>query len=158
MQSGIVVLLVGAFLFVTGFSSRQVAYQRRENQLVGEWRNVYVHIEVRSDGRTAIVDADSTNWEVKLKMKPIRTHFLPDGTYYSEYFTLKDSIFRKTTGKWQLKKDSLYTDQLTPEKASYKYSISLSNGHLLLKGLIDFNEDGKADDTYTGIQKKSGPK
>jgi len=35
------------------------------------------------------------NWEAKLKIHPVHTHFESNGTYYSEYFNLKDSLVKK---------------------------------------------------------------
>src|ERR1700744_1058571 len=65
------------------------------DQLIGEWRNVYVKIVIHhKDSADAIMEADSTNWEERLQMKPIQTHFAKNGTYYSEYHNLKDSLVR----------------------------------------------------------------
>ena len=124
-------------------------------QLVGEWRNVYLNIVVNKKGKTVdVLTADSTNWEAKLKIHPVHTHFESNGTYYSEYFNLKDSLVRKTEGIWFIKGSKITINQLKPSKAVYKYELSINNNYATFSGYIDFNEDGKEDDYYFGIQKK----
>jgi len=100
------------------------------------------------------MEADSSNWEQKLGIKPIRTHFKGDGTYYSEYLNLKDSVVRRPTGLWTLKGDSLTMTEQTPEKATYKFKLKIDKNIGTFSGTIDFEGDGKADDEYYGKQKK----
>jgi hypothetical protein len=128
-------------------------------QLVGEWRNVYVKIKVNSlkTGKINTIEADSSNWETRLGIKPIRTHFKNDGTYYSEYRNLKDSIVRMPAGTWFIKGDSLTMLQLKPDKSTLKVKVSIINNHATFSGMIDFDGDGMANDDYYGVQKKYGP-
>ena len=128
-------------------------------QLIGEWRNVYVKIKANSikTGKLNIMEADSSNWEARLGIKPIRTHFKSDGTYYSEYRNLKDSIVRMPSGTWFIKGDSLTMAQLKPGKSTLKVKVSIVVNHATFNGLIDFDGDGVANDDYYGIQKKFGP-
>jgi len=127
-------------------------------QLVGEWRNVYMNIIMHSynnTNQTQIMEADSTNWEQRLQIKPIRTYFKSDGTYYSEYRDLTDKVERKVSGKWNITRaDTLVMMQLDPEKVTLKLHLSIDNDHATFRGLIDFDGDGKRDDEYYGIQKK----
>ncbi|MEO6521291.1 MAG: hypothetical protein ABIN91_06435 [Mucilaginibacter sp.] len=86
-------------ILFTAFISKQQnpLYQ----QFIGEWRNIYIKISMppaTTAGTPRIMEADSTNWEARLKIHPIRTHFNADGSYYSEYINLKDSITRRPTG------------------------------------------------------------
>lgn len=124
-------------------------------QLIGEWRNVYMNIVVNKKGKPVeVISADSTNWEAILKIHPIRTHFEKNGTCYSEYFNLKDSLIRRTEGIWFLKGNKITINQIIPNRAVYKYQLSINANHATFSGYIDFNEDGKTDDYYYGIQKK----
>jgi hypothetical protein len=128
-------------------------------QIIGEWRNVYVKIKMTAvkTGKQNMFEADSTNWETRLGIKPIRTHFKSDGTYYSEYRNLKDSIVRMPSGTWFIKGDSLTMAQLKPDKSTLKVKVSITGNHATFNGLIDFDGDGVANDDYYGMQKKFGP-
>ncbi|MDP4150253.1 MAG: hypothetical protein Q8927_16050 [Bacteroidota bacterium] len=103
---------------------------------------------------TVSFEADSSNWEARLHIKPIRTHFLPDGSYYSEYRNVKDSLVQRPAGTWAVSGDSLTMSQSTPEAAVYILHVSIRNGIARFSGLIDFDGDGKRDDEYVGVQKK----
>ena len=100
------------------------------------------------------MEADSSNWEAKLKIKPIRTHFIEDGAYYSDYRNLKDSTVRRPTGAWSLKGDSLTMTQLTPDKSVLKLQLKINNDQATFHGFIDFDGEGVTNDEYFGVQKK----
>ena len=124
-------------------------------QLIGEWRNVYVKIIIHNKTKpAATMEADSTNWETRLGIKPIRTHFLEDGSYYSEYYNMKDSLVRRPSGTWSIKGDSLTMTQLKPDQSVFKVQLKISNDHATFSGLIDFDGEGTLNDEYLGIQKK----
>ena len=100
------------------------------------------------------MEADSANWEAKLGIKPIRTHFMEDGTYHSEYLNSKDSIVRRPSGTWFIKGDSLTMTELTPEKSVLKVQLKINNDHATFSGLIDFDGEGILNDEYFGVQKR----
>jgi len=100
------------------------------------------------------MEADSSNWEERLHIKPIRTHFEADGTYYSEYRNLQDSIVRRPSGTWSLKGDSLTMSQLQPEPMQMTLQLQIEKDVATFTGLIDFDGDGKTNDLYYGRQRK----
>ncbi|HVU55518.1 MAG TPA: hypothetical protein VHD83_10705 [Puia sp.] len=118
--------------------------------LIGEWRNLYVRINIKDK----VMEADSSNWEARLQIKPIRTHFQADGSYYSEYRNLQDSIVRRPSGTWTLKGDSLTMSQLQPEHMQMTFQLHIEKDVATFTGLIDFDGDGKADNLYFGRQRK----
>jgi len=127
-------------------------------QLIGEWRNESLKIKINSfnntDSTITSESKNATEWEKNLHIKPIRTFFKSDGTYYSEYRTLGDSLFRKPSGTWIIKGDSIIMNELQPEKGVFKLHVSINNDIATFQGLIDFDGDGKMDDEYFGTQKK----
>lgn len=118
--------------------------------LIGEWRNIYVRITIKDK----VMEADSSNWEARLQIRPIRTHFQADGTYYSEYRNLQDSIVKRPSGTWSLKGDSLTMSQLQPDAMQMTFQLHIEKDVATFTGLIDFDGDGKADDHYYGRQRK----
>src|ERR1700759_3498737 len=83
--------------------SNASAQSNLRRQLVGQWQNVYLKVRLNIyDAKVAVMEADSSNWEARLGIKPIRTFFNSDNTYSSEYRNLKDSIVRVAAGTWEL--------------------------------------------------------
>ena len=125
-------------------------------KLVGEWRNVYVKIKINNPeaGKSVIMEADSTNWEEKLDIKPIRTFFKEDGTYYSEFRDIKDSITGSPSGLWSLKGDTISMTQNKQGGTVTKMRLRIAKDKATFSGMIDFQGDGKADDEYFGIQRR----
>jgi hypothetical protein len=125
-------------------------------QLTGEWRNQYLKIKIRNakTGSVTIVEADSSNWEARLQIKPIRTHFIQDGTYRSEYRNLQDSVVRKASGLWAIKGDTLIMTQTKPSPGVLKLHVQIDKQLATFHGMIDFDGEGKLNDEYFGVQKK----
>jgi hypothetical protein len=130
---------------------------RLAKELTGEWRNRYVKIILNNDppsDTSKIMEADSTNWEARLGIQPIRTHFNADGSFYSEYRNLKDSLVRRPAGNWTVEGDTLIMTQLKPDKSVLRLRVSIQGDRAVFTGRIDFEGDGKENDDYYGIQKK----
>ena len=124
--------------------------------LVGEWRNRYVRIVLvpTSGNGSRVMEADSTNWEQRLGIRPIRTHFNADGSYYSDYLNLKDSIVRRPSGTWLIQGDTLIMNEQKPEATQMKFYLTIQGDYATFHGRIDFDGEGVADDEYYGIQKR----
>jgi len=149
------ILTTGFAIVVITLTAASKTVRDLRSQLIGEWRNVYVKVSMHTKDKPAVItEADSSNWEKRLGIKPIRTHFLEDGTYYSEYRNLKDSVVRRPTGTWSLKGDSLSMIQLTPEKSVLKLHLTITNDHATFHGMIDFDGERINNDEYFGVQKK----
>ncbi len=148
--------VICAIIVFWGFTLPSPALDREPGQeLEGEWRNVYLKMVIHhKNGAIQTMEADSTNWEQRLGIHPIRTHFSGDGSYYSEYFNLKDSLVRRPTGEWKINDDSVTMTQLTPDKGVYRFLLTIENGRATFSGNIDFDGDGMEDDVYYGIQMK----
>jgi hypothetical protein len=160
MIKNITYLIGTAFIvtFCVAFSPGIIHQQNNlYKQLIGEWRNLYVKISIPSKtpgGAPMIMDADTSNWEARLNIKPIRTYFNQDGTYYSEYRNLKDSVVGTPSGTWAVVADTIIMTQLTPHKNEMHLHVSITKNIATFNGLIDFDGDGKVNDSYYGIQQK----
>ncbi|MGZ3885104.1 MAG: hypothetical protein ACXVPQ_07670 [Bacteroidia bacterium] len=126
-------------------------------QLIGEWRNVTLHVDVitaNGTDKNTVWESNEGNWEERLHIKPIRTFFKDDNTFYSEYYNLKDSLIYRPTGKWDLKGNKLTFYYLKPKADTLYFTLSITNGIATFKGKLDWDEDGKKDDLYAGTQRK----
>ena len=155
LLSGIVAIVCLASFVKISFTKKPADLAK---DLIGEWRNVYLKITLHSKNKptATTMEADSSNWEQRIGIKPIRTHYLKDGTYYSEYLNLKDSVVRKPTGIWTIKGDSLFMTQLTPNKATYHFHLTINKDRATFTGIIDFDAEGVNNDEYYGVQKRFG--
>jgi len=118
--------------------------------LAGEWKNLYVKITIKDK----VMEADSSNWEERLHIRPIHTYFNKDGSYRSEYRNLKDSLVRVTSGNWTIEGDTLMMNETAPEVSHMKFELRIEKDIATFRGLIDFDGDGKVDDLYYGRQRK----
>jgi hypothetical protein len=147
--------LVFSILLVLSSCASKEVKSTLADDLVGEWRNVYLNVTMPTVGNsdsTATTVCDSTNWETMLHIKPIHTFFNKDGTYRSEYFTLSDSLFRKTAGTWSVSNDTLVMHE--SNGAIYKLRTVVNKNLAEFDGVLDFDSDGKVDDHYVGRQRK----
>jgi hypothetical protein len=149
--------IIACFAFTELSKRHQSTKIDLAKDIIGEWRNVYVKITINHANKPPVtMEADSSNWEARLGIKPIRTHFMADWSYYSEYLNLRDGIIRDPRGTWMIKGGSLLISQQTPDKSNYKYLLKIENDHAIFSGMIDFDGEGVANDEYYGIQKKFG--
>lgn len=148
-----------SFMFFSCYYARQTSNgQQASSSIIGEWRNTYLKVIMHSyknSDTIRIVEANENNWEEVLKSKTIRTFFRSDGTYNSEYRNLKDSIFYSPAGKWSVSGDSLFmTDTFPSREVMYKLKFEIKGNMAEFWSTLDFDQDGKEDDDYYGIQKK----
>lgn len=157
MKKLMIVLLIGATTGCTTNTHEHSAGDLRE-ALIGEWRNIYMKVVMSTYQNTPdlekTMEADSTNWEESLRMKPIRTFFKADSTYHSDYYNLHDSLMFSISGKWRIAGDTLVMNQEKPGVHTYKLHTAVKSNVAKFTGVLDFDEDGKADDHYFGMQRR----
>ncbi len=127
-------------------------------QLHGQWRNVYMKLEMRTyknTDSTKIMEVTEDSWEKVMGIRPIRTYFWFDGKYNSEHYNLNDSLVYNPAGKWVLKNDSLIMSDTFPKAGlQYRYKLAINGNMAEFWGMEDLDGDGKADDLYYGTQRK----
>lgn len=126
-----------------------------EQAIIGEWTNVSMRVWVKTynnSDTSFIVDITEDNWDLKMNIKPIVTTIHEDGTYTSEFRTSFDSLIYQPKGTWLLDGDTLIMED---HQATYKYQIFLDGDRAEFNSLVDWDNDGKTDDEYRGVQRKS---
>jgi hypothetical protein len=138
----------------TGTQSYGAGSGDLSDRLIGEWRNtslrIILHTANGGDGSEE-KNFDESNWEEQFGMKPSRTFFQGDGSYYTEYRDLDDSVFQVANGKWSVTGDSLI---MVEPDFTYRYQVDIQDGLGEFTALIDGDEDGEWDDTYIEVQRK----
>jgi hypothetical protein len=128
--------------------------QETVDALIGEWRNTSLRITLNTANGTDGSEEkkyDESNWEEQFGMKPARTFFQENGSYYTEYRDLDDSVFQVAKGNWSVNGDSLIMEE---SDFTYRYRIRIQGETGEFTALIDGDEDGEWDDNYVEVQRK----
>lgn len=129
-----------------------------KEDLIGEWRNTSLNVTMHSahgvSDSVKVLEANESNWEAKVHIRPIQTFFEEDGTYRSDHFNLNDSLLFSAVGTWSVSNDTLIMKQTSPNVATYRLKTIINNDEVTFSGKLDFDEDGAEDDDYFGTQKK----
>lgn len=124
--------------------------------LEGEWTNISLNLEQRSLNNSSIdsvLQVKEGQWDSLLQMKPIRTTYNANGTFISRYYNLSDSLLFETEGQWYFVGDSLYL--ATDEGVTGYYFTRLPNNRASFEAIVDWDNDGRRDDLYKGVQQKN---
>ncbi len=119
------------------------------NDLIGTWSNLSMKITYLD--MDSVYEVPEGKWEEMLNIQPIKTTYLKDSTFHSEYFNLDGSPLFTASGKWYLKGDSLY---LETQGMVTAYQFTMENNVGRFVGVLDWNEDGKYNELYDGHQQK----
>lgn len=140
-------------IFLLVLSIASCSTKNNEEYLLGEWYNESVRVDIDAlDGQIdSVFSVPAGKWEEILQIKPINTTYKPDGTFESIYYNLDGSVLQKTSGRWELKKDSLY---FTEQGQTTGYLFQWQEGKGLFEGYLDWDTDGQEDDFYSGVQIK----
>lgn len=141
----IIVLMSGACTTPNNSGNNRIS----ADNILGTWSNLSMtvtYLDIDS-----VYDVPEGKWEEILRIKPIKTTYHEDSTFVSEYVKLDGSPLFTSTGKWYLKKDSLY---LETDGALSAYKFSMENNVGRFVGKIDWNGDGSARELYDGKQQK----
>lgn len=123
-----------------------------EEEITGVWINNSMIVQVNSfnnSDTSFIVDINEETWDMKMNIKPIVTIIREDGTYSSEFRTSFDSLIYRPEGTWMIDGDTLI---MQDHQKVYKYQIFVDGDRAEFKNLIDWDNDGKTDDFYSGVQ------
>jgi hypothetical protein len=150
-----ITLLIAVVTIIAACKDSKQDSSSLKDDLTGDWISNSLKVEMSSagnSGRDSVFEANSSNWADVIGIKPIITHFRPDGTYNSEHYSKKDSLFYNPYGKWQIAGDSLIMNDTTGGNIRYAYRTEVKNDTAYFWGLEDFDQDGKVDDKYYGTQ------
>lgn len=142
---------------LTLYATAAHAQSDLREQLVGQWRNLTMHLKVVDAANPAnnkIYDYNEKNWEDSLKIRPIHTYFKADNSFYSEYYNLKDSLVFRQSGKWALEGRHLTFYYEKPKADTLHFTVGIKDNVATFHGLVDWSGDGKKDDEYAGTQRK----
>ncbi|TRX59502.1 hypothetical protein FNH22_10105 [Fulvivirga sp. M361] len=116
--------------------------------ITGTWANLSLKVDIGSDP-DSVVDVPAGEWENVLQIKPIVTTFRKDSTFVSEYRNLGDSLFMTSSGVWWMQGDSLFMEE---QGVMNSYFVELSTDTATFTAYLDWDQDGDADDLYSGMQ------
>ncbi len=127
-----------------------VACDKKKQNVIGIWENTSLKVTMKlEDGTDSIANIPEGSWEKVLNIKPIRTTYYPDGTFRSEYTALDGKPMGTEEGTWRMRNDSLILNSLGYDSG---YKVTFKGDKARFVSLLDWDQDGKADDLYDGWQ------
>ncbi len=141
------------FLFIILLGSCH-EHSMLEYQLPGTWKNRSMNVKIQSANNTKqdnTLDVPDGQWEAIMKIRPIETTYKKDGTFSSVYKNLKDSVINTSSGEWRIVEDQL---MLITSGDSTTYDVKIEDKVATFKATLDWDQDGKKDDVYLGMQEK----
>ncbi len=123
-------------------------------KLIGTWENTTLDVQTNTaQGKdtTIYLSIKQGEWEEALKIKPIVTTYLKDGSFKSEYFGLDGKPMGTEEGTWKIRNDSLV---LKSGGYDNVYKVTFKGNEARFVSYLDWDQDGAADDLYDGWQVK----
>lgn len=133
----------------TSLAKEETAEQRLQESLLGTWE--ITEMRVKSPTYQGIADSTfiqhikEADWLQVYGVKPARTTYTEDGKLKRILYFRDGSVTDVINGLWKVKGDSLLVIE---PNITFDYETEVSGEKLKLKGLIDYDRDGEADDTY----------
>lgn len=125
-------------------------------ELPGTWETVSLEVDyptyMGSDTshRELIREAD---WGRVYGVLPPSTLFTADGKLRRTYRMRGGEVANITNGIWRVTGDSLLVIE---PNITYTYAYELSDGRLMLSGVVDQDQDGTADDSFQAVYRLTG--
>jgi len=151
-----------AFVLAILFACNESSNTKKETdssvkQLIGEWNNLSMKIEIQSKNNSdsnEVFEVNRPEWEKTLKIKPIQSFFKEDSSWNSAHYNLKDSLVYNPSGKWWIENNKLVMLQQLPFGDTTIYSFDIKKDTATFECMLDWDMDGKKDDNYSGKQIK----
>lgn len=118
------------------------------DQMLGTWEAKYLKVDVDTYENTDssfTFEVSEEYWERTYKVRPFRTYFAPDSTFRTVRRNVQDYVVGEDRGLWRTFGDTL---MLLQPDATLQYKVRLEKGQAYWAGLVDWDGDGREDDTY----------
>lgn len=87
--------------------------------------------------------------------KPAEIEYGSEGTFLLIIKDLNDDIKLRRPGRWEFSFDTLLLKDLNTNQVTERYIVDdMNDSNMEMRLTIDFDEDGKADDSYTGFYRR----
>lgn len=150
MKKFIITIALALFIFSCDKNEKPISM----DNIYGTWQYTTLNVKINSlDNSTQdeMFFVLPDEWSVKQGMTPLVTILNKDNTWENQFYTVPDSTFRVSKGTWKIENDSLI---FTSGDSRIAYSFILKDSLLTIKTILDYDQDGKSDDEYEGVQKK----
>ena len=122
-------------------------------ELPGTWEAISLRVTVNSaNGQDSsyVFEVNEEQWVSRYGVQPVKTVYQPDNKYREEYYGMNDSLLNQARGIWNVFGDTLM--MITPNETK-QYIVSLSEGRSEFRAMVDWDEDGAADDEYLRVNR-----
>lgn len=123
------------------------------NVLPGTWEAVSLRVDINTfagQDTSFLFEVKEEEWQRRLGVKPVRTIYTPDKKFRQEFYDPSGQLSTTTRGVWNVFGDTLM--MIAPD-ATYQYVVQVADGRSEYRALMDWDDDGEADDVYLGVQR-----
>lgn len=132
----------------TSLANKETTVTDIEKGLLGTWEITEMRVTAPTylGGDTAFVQhIKEAEWDQVYGVKPAKTLFTADGKLKRTHFFKNGQITDIVNGLWRVKGDSLLVIE---PNITFTYHPQMDGEQLKLKGKVDYDRDGEADDNY----------
>lgn len=125
-----------------------------QSTLQGTWQTVQINVAVNSaDGLDSFRSEQLSEglWEREFNMQPPVYYFQPDQKFRRLHRTTAGEVASESRGIWNTFGDTL---MLIEEEATYQYIVKYGNGRATFRTVLDWDDDGEADDVFQSLQRQ----
>ncbi|MCP9234813.1 hypothetical protein [Lewinella sp. JB7] len=126
------------------------------SDLLGTWETIEYEVNYQTylGGDTAYVEhIREADWGRKFGVRPPSTVFSADGKLRRTHRLRTGQVANVTNGIWKAQGDSLFVIE---PNITYTYHHDLQGDRMLLRGIVDQDQDGVRDDTFRAVYRLVG--
>lgn len=134
-------------------NSAEAAFDFKD-YIEGTWQTVQINVAVNSvDGLDSFrVDNLSEKvWRSEFGVNPPKYYFQPDNKFRREHTSITGELMDEGKGMWNVFGDTLV---LIEPDATYQYVVKGDGSRVTFRTLLDWDEDGEADDQFQALHRK----
>lgn len=154
-KKAIILYTSGLLVFMAACNTKDARVKEYPKKIVGRWvlqQQTSVLNAFSEEEKDTIVVDETKNYR-DFSYKPAEVEYGAEGTYLFVLKDYDDNVKLRRSGLWGFNYDTLLLRTMD-STITDKYVAELTDTAMFLKSKIDFDDDGKDDDSYTGYYKR----
>ena len=154
-KTAIILYTSGLLVCLAACNTKDARVKEYPKKIVGRWvlqQQTSVINAFNEEKKDTIVVDETKNYR-DFNYKPAEVEYGAEGTYLFVLKDYNDDVKLRRAGLWDFNYDTLMLRSMD-STITDRYVTELTDTAMFLKSKIDFDDDGKDDDSYTGYYKR----
>lgn len=154
-KTAIILYTSGLLVCLAACNTKDARVKEYPKKIVGRWvlqQQTSVINAFNEEKKDTIVVDETKNYR-DFSYKPAEVEYGTEGTYLFVLKDYNDDVKLRRAGLWVFNNDTLVLRTMD-STVTDRYVAELTDTAMFLKSKIDFDDDGKEDDSYTGYYKR----